>query len=197
MMLGVRGATADISKPHKPIESRYARPPAPAGPWYIKKDRTYIAQRDDETILKVIAVDNEKWNAYNKARRSIYPCIDMPELLQISFTPPWNSLVLMCLPCICISCPWSNFCTRYKDIPFPEGARGREALVVTDVGIRGWSEKIIKPWFLGPGCPGVGVKKEWEPVGITWCVCLSVCLSVYLYVYIACCVRHACLTERN
>ena len=191
MMLGVRGATADISKPHEPIESRYARPPAPAGPWYIKKDRTYIAQRDDETILKVIAVDNEKWNAYNKARRSIYPCIDMPELLQISFTPPWNSLVLICLPCICISCPWSNFCTRYKDIPFPEGARGREALVVTDVGIRGWSEKIIKPCpYDLPVCPGVGIKKEWEPVGITWCVCVCVCLSVY----IACCVRHACLT---
>ena len=95
MMLGVRGASADISKPHEPIESRYARPPAPAGPWYIKKDRTYIAQRDDETILKVIAVDNEKWNAYNKARRSIYPCIDLPELLKKALRLPLSLSLLL------------------------------------------------------------------------------------------------------
>ena len=173
MIVGATGR-ADVSAPEEPKENAYAAPPAPEGPWYIKKDRTYIAQRDDETILKVIAVDRDRWNAYNKARRSIYPCIDMSQLLGVACVPPCTALMLLYLPCICMSCPWTNFCTCYEDIPYPEDSRGEKALVLTDVGIRGWMETKEDI------CPGVGFHiqktKGWKPVGITWCV--SICVFV-------------------
>ena len=196
------GEVVQIRRAHfvKNTESPFARPEgAPDGPWYFKKDRTYIAQRDDETILKVIAVDRDKWDAYNTARRSMYPCVDCPELCGAWCMLPWSAFILLGLPYFCCSgdmqVPWSNCCKKYEDMPYPDGARGQEALVLTDVGIRGWAEKKNKK--------GVW---EYEPVGIAWYVCLrygvSVCLcldslmslSVYVLRVTTC---HVCAHERS
>ena len=122
----------------------------------MKKDRTYIAQRDDEEILKVIPVDPDRWDAYSNARGSVYPCVDCPDLRACCVLP---SPAIMLLGCCCITAsqmPWNNCFKNYEN-PYPEGARGKEALVLTDVGIRGWAEKKNKE--------GVW---EYEPVGIAW-----------------------------
>ena len=74
--------------------------------------------------------------------------------------------------------PWSNCSKSYEDVPYPEGKRGEEAMVFTDVGIRGWSEKNTGG---GADCAGWSANPitnvEWEPVGITWCLSVPVYLS--------------------
>ena len=145
----------------------FARPEgAPeTGGWYLKKDRTYIAQRDDEEILKVIPVDPDRWNAYRNARRSIHPCdvfADVNEEAMGACTCcvfPTFILSWLGCPCACahlLPRVWRNYFKK-DEHPYPEGARGKEALVLTDVGIRGWAEKKNKEGAL-----------EYEPVGIAW-----------------------------
>ena len=171
---------------------KYADPaqdqPKPDGPWYLKyhgedENRSYIVPRADETILNSIAVDRDKWDAYNSARRGLYPCVDCPELCSVGCCWPWNALFgVLFAPCGCAAIPWSNCCQKYEDVPYPEGARGEEALVLTDVGIRGWSEKkaedscCVEGWNMSTN-PHKGV--EWEPVGITWCVSVPVYISLF------------------
>ena len=92
---------------------------------------------------------------------------------------PWSAFILLSLPYFCTQVSWSNCCKKYEDMPYPDGARGQEALVLTDVGIRVWAERRTKK--------GSGNMNPSESHGTCVSVCFSpTSLSTYCALRVSC-----------